>query len=264
MALSPLFVQSLEKGLRVLEAFDSTEQFHGLTEIAHMSGMDKSSAQRFTYTLAQLGYLEKCPRTKRFALGKKALGLAFNYLRSNPLVEAATPALVELKRDCGERVSLSLFDGTSIIYAIRQQSKREYLYSSLIGRRMPTFCSAGGRAVLAFLPPEQVQEIIARSDLKPLTNQTITDPDQIYAKVDEARDKGYAIIFGECMVGEVSLAAPIMGSSGLPIGAVHIVGSLSEWEPEEFEQRFAPLAIETARSLSRKSASTRPMFAARG
>lgn len=264
MVVSALFVQSLEKGLRVLEVFDSAEQFHGLTEIAALSGLDKSSAQRFTYTLEKLGYLEKCPKTKRFSLGKKTLGLAFNYLRSNPLVEAATPALVELKRHCGERVSLSLFDGTTIIHAIRQQSKREYLYSSLIGRRMPTYCSAGGRAILSHLPREQMMDIIDRSDLTPLTRQTITDPEKIHAKVDEAREKGYAVILGECMLGEIALAVAVLGTNGLPVAAVHIVGSLSEWDGAKFAQRFAPLAIETAQSLSRRESRVQPVFASRG
>lgn len=261
MAPSPLFVQSLEKGLRLLESFGSAEQYHGLTELAGLSGMDKSSAQRFTHTLEKLGYLEKCPKTRRYALGKKTLGLAFNYLGSNPLVEAATPALVELKRHCGERVSLSLFDGTSIIYAIRQQNKREYLSSSLIGRRLPTFCSAGGRAALSCLPRQEAVEIIANSDRTPVTSQSITDPAKILAKVDEARVKGYAPIFGEINLGEVGLAAPVLGAGRRPIAAVHIVGLMSDWDGAEFERRFAPQAMETAQSLSRQTSAIAPMYA---
>jgi DNA-binding IclR family transcriptional regulator len=265
MTLSPLFVQSLEKGMRVLESFDSVEQFHGLADIAALSGLDKSAAQRFTFTLEKLGYLEKCPKTKRFSLGKKTLGLAFNYLRSNPLVEAATPALVELKRHCGEHVSLSLFDDTTIIYAIRQQSKREYHYSSLIGRRMPTFCSAGGRAVLSRLPRDRMMDIIARSDLTPMTGKSITDPEKIYAKVDEARETGYAVILDECMLGEIALAVAVLGSNGMPVAAIHIAGSNSEWDRAEFERRFAPLAIETAQSVSRKDIQqAQPVYASRG
>src|SRR5665213_856653 len=123
-----LFVASLEKGLAVLGAFSGGQQFMTLREVADACGSDKSTAQRFTHTLTKLGYLEKCDRTKRFSLGKSVLELSFNYLRANALVEAASPVLIELQRATGERVNLSLFDDTSIIYAIRQLGKREYYY----------------------------------------------------------------------------------------------------------------------------------------
>ncbi|MCG8355121.1 MAG: IclR family transcriptional regulator, partial [Kiloniellales bacterium] len=153
---------------------------------------------------------------------------------------------------------LSLFDDTTIIHVVRQQSKREYFHSSLIGRRMPTFCSAGGRAMLAQLPEAQVKDIVARSELVPLTGQTITEPRRIFAKVKEARAKGFATILGECVIGEVALAAAVLDADGLPTAAVHIQGSAGEWTNEQFEQRFAPLAIETAQSLSRISATGQP------
>ncbi len=263
MELNPLFVQSLEKGLRVLEAFNGGEQYLGLAEIAARSGLEKSAAQRCTHTLQELGYLEKCPKTKQFALGKKCLDLAFYFLHAHPLVEAATPALVELRRSCGERVNLSLFDGTTLIYVIRQQGKREYFYSSLIGRRMPTFCTAGGRAMLAHLPREEMMEIIGRSDLAPLTPHTITEPERIFEKIDEAREKSYGIVVNECAIGEISVAAAVLNATGQPIAGVHIAGSLSEWESQEFERRFAPLVIETARSLSRSAAPPVRMHAGR-
>ena len=73
-----LFVGSVAKGLRVLNAFSGGQQLMSLREIAEACGTDKSTAQRFTHTLAKLGYLEKCERTKRFALGKRVLELSFN------------------------------------------------------------------------------------------------------------------------------------------------------------------------------------------
>lgn len=251
MRNDPLFVGSLEKGMKVLQAFGSDSQYLSLSEIAAACGLDKSAAQRFTHTLHRLGYLEKCPRTRRFCLGKRLLDLSFFYLRANPLVEAATPALVELRRHCGEGVKLSLFDDLSVIYAVRQQSKREYFYAALVGRRMPTFCNAGGRAVLARLPPERVDGILARSRLDALTPKTVTDPDRIRAKIEEARAKGYAVAAEESMVGELVVAAAVTDAEGEPVAAVHIAGSTSEWTVEAFEQKFAPLAVETAGSLSR-------------
>ncbi|NRC57226.1 helix-turn-helix domain-containing protein [Mesorhizobium sediminum] len=142
---SALFVQSLEKAFKVLEAFGSGDQYLSLGEIATLSNLDKAAAQRCVHTLVETGYLEKDPRTARLMLGKRCLDLTYNLLRTNPLVIAATPVLMQLGRDIGERVNLSLFDGTSLIYAVRTPSGDDsYFVSALIGRRIPAFCSAGG------------------------------------------------------------------------------------------------------------------------
>jgi DNA-binding IclR family transcriptional regulator len=247
-----LFIASLDKGLAVLDALGASGESLGLAELVNATGLDKSSVQRLTYTLNRAGYLDKDPQARRFRLAPKVLELAFYYLRSNPLIEAATPALVELRRNCGERVNLSLFDGTSIIYAIRQQPKREFFYTSLIGRRIPTFCAAGGRAMLACLPDEEARGILERSNMHPLTPKTIIDPDLIWRAILEARAKTYAIASEETAVGELTIAAAVTNHSGRPEAAVHIAGSLAEWTSAEFEQRFAPLVVETARSLSRQ------------
>jgi DNA-binding IclR family transcriptional regulator len=246
-----LFVSSLEKGLAVLGAFSGGQQFMTLREVADACGTDKSTAQRFTHTLVKLGYLEKCPRTKRFSLGKTVLELSFNYLRANTLVESASPVLIELQRTTGERVNLSLFDDTSIIYAVRQLGKREYYYSSLIGRRMPIYCTSGGRIMMSHLAKEQVNDILARSTLKPLTPKTIYEAPKIRAKIAEAREKGYALTVEETVVGELVVAGAIMDVDGRPSAAIHIAGSLSEWKPNQFEKKFGPLAAETCHALSR-------------
>jgi IclR family pca regulon transcriptional regulator len=246
-----LHVGSLEKGLRVLGAFSTGREFMTLREIAEACGLDKSAAQRFTHTLSNLGYLEKCPETKRFALGKKVLELSFNYLRANILVEAASPVLIELQKSCGQRVNLSLFDDTSIIYAIRQAGKREYYFSSLIGRRMPIYCTSGGRMMMSHLSKEEVNDILRRCDLKPVTPRTIHEPAKIRARIAEAREKGYSLTVEETVLGELVVAGAIIGADGRPAAAVHIAGSLSEWTPAQFEKKFGPLASETAHALSR-------------
>jgi IclR family transcriptional regulator, pca regulon regulatory protein len=247
----PLNVASVEKAFRVLEAFGQSTDEMRLSDIVAATGLDKSAAQRFAHSLWQAGYLEKNERTRHFRLGKRILDLSFFYLRSNPLIEAATPALVELRRACGERVNLSLFDDLTLIYAIRQQSKREYFHGTLIGRRVPVFSSAGGRAVLACLPDDRVADILARSDLTPFTPRTITDPAVLWQKVAEARETGYGLAVEETVAGEIIVGVAVTDTEGAPVAAVHIAGSVADWTPEQFAARFAPLAMETAQSLSR-------------
>lgn len=247
----PLHVASVSKAFLVLEAFGRTTTDLSLGEIAAHTGLDKSATQRFAHTLWQLGYLEKDERTRRFRLGKPVLDVAFYYLRSNPLVELATPALIDLRNSCGERANLSLYDGTTTIYAIRQQTKREYFDSSLIGRRIPIFCTAGGRAILAQLPRDEAEAVIARCELVQRTPKTIIDPAVIMQKVEEAARTGFGFAIEETVIGEITIGAAVTDAAGRPIAAVHIAASTNDWTTEAFAERFAPLVIETAQSLSR-------------
>ncbi len=244
-----LFVQSVAKSMGLLESLGARPGPLSLTELAEQAGMDRSTAQRMAHTLVMLGYVEKGPNGRGFVLGKKILERTFDYLRSNPLIERATPILSDLQKETGERVDLSLFDDLSIIYALRRQTKRQTFFATLVGRRIPTYCSSGGRAIMSHLPDEAVDDILDRSSLTPLTPKTETDRARIKLKIEEARSNNYALSLEESLQGEIALASAILDHDRQPIAAVHIAGSCAEWTSDTFAQRFAPLAIEAARAL---------------
>jgi DNA-binding IclR family transcriptional regulator len=244
-----LFLQSVARALDVLEAFAQSPRPKSLGEIAAATGINKSAAQRIGQTLLARGYLERAD-SGGLMLGRKLLDRSFDYLRSNPLIERATPVLMELRKLAGERVDLSLFDDTSTIYAIRLQSKRETFYATLPGRRIPTFLSSGGRACMAHMADDAVGDLLLRSNRRALTPKSRTELEQIWDKINEARVEGYSWAAEEALIGEVVLAAAVLDSDRRPIGAVHIAGSLSEWSIPDFRRRFSPLAIEAARALS--------------
>lgn len=247
----PLFVQSVAKAMAVLEALGGQPGPVSLNELAAHADMDRSTAQRMAHTLATLGYLERGPQGKGLMLGKKLLDRSFDFLRGQGLVERATPVLAELQRQTGERVDLSLFDDLTLIYALRRQSKRETFFTTLIGRRVPTYCSSGGRAVMSHLPAHEVNDILARSSMRAVTPKTETDREQIKIAVAKARELNYALTLEQCLLGEIVMACAILDHNKRPIGALHIAGSCAEWESDKFIDRFAPLAIEAARALSR-------------
>lgn len=244
-----LFLQSVARALDVLEAFSQSPKPKSLGEIAAAAGVNKSAAQRIGLTLMSRGYLERS-ESGGLMLGRKLLDRSFDYLRSNPLIERALPVLTDLRKQAGERTDLSLFDGPTIIYATRLQSKRETFYATLAGRRIPTFTSSGGRACLALLSDPEVDDILARSEGRPMTPKSITDPAKVWAKIREARRDGYAYSVEESLIGEIAVGAAISDGRRRPLGAIHIAGSLSEWSVEDFRRRFAPLASEAARALS--------------
>lgn len=244
------FVNSLGKGIAVLEAFSAHPGPMSLQEIAGFAGLDKSTVQRMAYTLLQLGYLRKGLDGRGFCLGPKVLDRSFDFLRSWPLIERATPVLNELQQTSHERVDLSIFDDLTICYAIRRQSKRQTFYATLIGRRIPTFCSSGGRAIMARLSGAEVDSILKRSRLEALTPKTLLDPVGIRRQVLRAREDGYSLVHDESLIGEVAVACAVLDHRARPVAAIHIAGSLSEWSPESYAKRFAPLVVEAASALS--------------
>ena len=247
----PLFNRSAARAAAVLSAFHHSSGPMTLAEIARAARIDRSAAQRLVHTLRALGYLKRSDDGRGFLPDLRILDHAHDCLRLDPIVQRATPVLLELRRNVRERVDLSLFDDRRVIYATRMQSKRETFFATLVGHAVPTFCSSGGRAVLAALPEAEARDIVERSDRVALTPKTETDPDAIMARVAEARRLGYAIVVEEILVGEVAIGAAIRSPDGRPRGAVHVAGSLSEWTPEAFSARVAPLAAEAASAINR-------------
>ncbi|PLC52400.1 transcriptional regulator [Pollutimonas nitritireducens] len=252
MKVDSLNVASVGKALHVLQCFEKSRGDLSFTELVTISGLEKSSVQRFTHTLLQLGYLEKNVKTKRYKLGKKVLDLAFQFLRANSLVESINPLIINLCRATGEKISLSLFDDTTLVYVMRHQAKMEYYFSSLIGRRVPVFCTAGGRAILSKLDSTVVDEILARSDLISFTAKTITDKEQVKKEVALAKTNGYAVALEEIAYGEIALGAAVLDASGVPVASIHISGSLSEWTREDYVEKFSPLLLETVHRVNQR------------
>ncbi|MDR5905735.1 IclR family transcriptional regulator [Franzmannia qiaohouensis] len=247
----PLFLQSVARAMQVLSAFHTADGAMSLSEIAKQAGIDRSAAQRIVHTLRELGYLKRDNEDSGFLPELRILDHTLDYLSLNPVVRNATPVLLELRRNIRERVDLSLFDDTRVVYAARMQSKRETFFATLVGHSVPTFCSSGGRAILSRLNDDEVRDILDRSDLTPVTPRSITDPAAILDKVQEAREQGYALAKEEILIGEIALGVAITDKHDRPCGAIHVAGSLSDWTTEAFRDRVFPLASEAARAISR-------------
>lgn len=250
-ANDPLFNSSAARAIAVMSAFHGRSGPMTLSEIARAACIDRSAAQRLVHTLRVLGHVKRSEDGRGFLPDLRMLDHAHDCLRLDPVVQRATPVLLELRRNVLERVDLSLFDDRRVVYATRIQSKRETFFATLVGHAVPTFCSSGGRAILAALPEVEARDIIERSDRSPITPKTETAPDAIMVKVAEAQRLGYALVCEEILVGEIAIGTAIRNAEGRPVGAVHVAGSLSEWTPEAFTAHVAPLAAEAASAISR-------------
>ncbi|WP_246054939.1 IclR family transcriptional regulator [Paracoccus gahaiensis] len=248
-AQDALFIQSLARGMSVLESFQGAERALTLTQIAARTGLTRSAAQRLVHTFRKLGYLTLAEDGRGFRLDLPVLDLTHDYLRMNPLVRRASPILLELRRNARERIDLSLFDGPRMVYAARMQSKRETFFATLVGNSVPTACTSGGWAVMAMLPAPEAEALLAKARHPQMTPRTLTDPDAIRTQIAQARRDGHALALEQILMGEVALGVAIPDATGRPVAAIHIAASLAEWDPEEFRRRMAPLAAEAVRSI---------------
>ena len=245
-----LFNQSLEKGLAVLSAFNSRRRTMTLAEAAAAAGISKSSAQRMVHTLEVLGLVRKQAQTRRYELTPRALQIGFAYLAADALIELANPFVAELARVTGETCNLTEPDGSDMVYVARFVSAKFVPIHMPIGSRIPMYCTGAGRAYLCALPEAEAQALLLQSERAVHTQHTQTDVAEIAALLARARREGFATNREELFLGDMSIAAPIVGALGRPLGAVHVVAPTSRWSLEEATQRLAPAVIECARAIS--------------
>lgn len=251
---SRLFVSSFARGLRVLTAFWEGAASMKLAELADAAGMSKSAAQRFTHTLVTLGYLRKDPETKEFSLSPRSLDVGLRYLQTSNLVAGANSYLHALNRSCQETCSLAEPDGTDMVYISRFPAHKEMYINMPIGKRIPMYCTASGRAVLSRMNREVAMGLLRRCDRVPYTANTLTSLARLAERLDEARAQGYAWANSEFYRGDINISAPIVDPAGIPVAAVNISAASSRYTLARAREELAPQAIETARAIGGSSA----------
>ena len=221
-----------------------------MAELASSLGMTPSSAQRCTHTLVRLGFLRRDPLLRRWVLTPRTLNFANAYLAGHGLLEQATPHLVELNQASGESVSLSEPEGNDMIYIARFPSLKRFYIHMPVGRRLPMYCTASGRAYLSALPAQVAQRMVRRMDLRALTPHTLTDAAVILRRIHEARESGYAWSDQECYRGDVTIAAAVRAPDGAPLAAVNISAPTSRWSLADLRSKLSPLLLQTVRAAS--------------
>ncbi|MEN5300020.1 IclR family transcriptional regulator [Brucella sp. TWI559] len=246
----PLFLRSVARTVAVMSAFQTARHPLSLSQVATAAGIDRSAAQRIIHSLLKLDMLARAPEDRGYLPGLRVLDMTHDLLRLNPMLQRANPVMLELRRRVSERVDLSLFDDVRVVYALRMPSKHEIFSATIVGHAVPTYCTAGGIAILARLPDAAIADIVARSDLTPFTPHTICNLDGVMHEVRATRERGHSVLCGQLLSHEVAIGAPILDSSSMPIGAIHVAGSLQEWTAESFSDNFGPLIQNAAQTIS--------------
>jgi IclR family pca regulon transcriptional regulator len=246
--------QSLQRGLAILSAFDSDRPQIGVSELSRELQLSRSTTHRYIATLAQLGYLQQDSESKRYRLGPKVLDLGFSAINSMDVREISAPHLRRLSDETGHTVNLAILDGVDVVYIERcrtaRPGQREIDLNLHVGARLPAYCTALGKAILAFVPEERRDELIARIDFQPRGPNTLTDADAFRAELDRIRAKGIAVNDEELAYGLRSIAAPIRSHSGDVLAALNLAVHRTMASMDELIARFGPAVARTAHDIS--------------
>ncbi len=243
------FVRSLERGLAVIRALNVPGRGQTLSEVAGSTGLSRASARRFLLTLEELGYVRA--EDRRFVLTPRVLELGHAYLSSLSLPEIAQPHLRALVGRVEESCSLSVLDGTDIVYVAREPTRRIMTVAISIGTRFPAYATSMGRVLLAGLSEDELADHLRASPLHPLTRHTLTDPGALVEEIGRVRKQGWALVDQELEDGLRSAAAPVHGPAGDVLAAVNVSTGASRTPLATLRETMLPALRETAAAIER-------------
>ncbi|TFV64027.1 UNVERIFIED_ORG: IclR family transcriptional regulator [Bacillus sp. AZ43] len=243
------FVQSLDRGLAVIRAFDAEHPRLQLSEVARLTGLTRAAARRFLLTLVELGYVRVDGR--EFSLRPRVLELGYSYLSGLTLPDVAQPHLEALVGRVDESSSVSVLDGNDVVYVARVHTKRIMTVLITVGTRFPAYATSMGRVLLAGLPDAELDAYLDRAELTPLTSRTVTDPGRLRKVLERVRSQGFAVVDQELEEGLRSAAAPVHDRQGAVVAAVNLSVSASRTTLRQLEEDFLPPLLETAGQISR-------------
>jgi len=250
---APHFVQSLERGLAVIRAFDSEHPALALSEVARRAGLTRAAARRFLLTLVDLGYVRTDGRL--FALTPRVLDLGYAFLSSLTLPQIAETHLERLVADVRESSSVSVLEGEDIVYVARVPTSRIMTVAINVGTRFPAYATSMGRVLLSGLADDALDGFLASARLDRLTSRTVTTADELRAEVLRAREQGWAIVDQELEEGLRSVAAPICNRAGRVVAAANISVHASRGSVVDLRRRFLPPLLATVRAIDADLAS---------
>jgi IclR family pca regulon transcriptional regulator len=242
------FIQSLERGLAVINSFSRDRQTQTLSEVANEAGLTRATARRILLTLSELGYVRQNGRG--FALTPRVLDLGYSFLSSFRVVELAQEPMERLVDEVKESSSLSILDDTEIVYVARVPTTRIMTIALALGSRLPVYPTSMGRVLLAGLPDAEVSEYLTRTELRRLTPHTVTDPIELRARLEEVRAQGFALVDQELEEGVRSIAAPITNSRGDVIAAMNVSCHAARVTVSRMKSEFRPRLVATAEEIS--------------
>ncbi|MGW1029919.1 IclR family transcriptional regulator [Streptomyces sp. NPDC002577] len=244
-------MKSVTRSLRILEAV-AQHQPVTVGELTKLFGLPKSTVQRTLVTLAEAGWLRANRRdTTRWEIGARVLAVRPAALQGSSLFAAARDPMVRLRDEVNETIHLSVPDALQgMVVVDRVDCEHAVRTFHTIGDTSPLHATAVGRAVLAHLPKQDIEEFIA-GGLERFSDTTPADPDQLHAELDRIRTDGYAVNRNQYRPGVCAVAAPVLDEDGTPLAAVAISMPESRYDAARVPE-WGRLVADTTAEITRR------------
>lgn len=244
----PDFIEALARGLDVIRAFGPNRPIMTLSEVAAATELARPTARRMLLTLEELGYVRMAQGG--FALTPRVLELGMAYIGSTSIWEIARPHMERLVGRTGESSSLAQLDGSDIVYVARVAVPKIITLAVTIGTRFPALQTSLGKVLLAELPPDQLERVLAepsRSGITPLWLPEAEERDRVLYGV---RTRGWALTDEHLAHGIRSIAAPVRNGTNTVLAALNVTVHAAETSIETLTGQYLPLLLQTATAIS--------------
>ena len=244
-------VQSLTRGLNILEALAKAEAGISLTDIAQRVDLPPSTTHRLLSTLEKMGYVYQGGDLGHWYVGLQAFTVGTSFLANRDFVAQSHPYMRRLMDQSGETVNLAILDGTEAVFVDQVQCREMMRTIVKLGSRAPLHASGVGKAMFASLPDDQIDAILKVRGLPRITGNTITTPETMWASVRVIRQRGWSFDDEEHAIGTRCVAAPIYDEHAETLGALSLAGPSSRL-PDERIKQLGPLVAHTAEELTHR------------
>lgn len=236
-------IQSLSRGLIIIERLAEAKSSLGITELAVELGIDKSSVTRLMQTLVDHQFAIKEPDSRRFLLGPKIFEIVKEESKNGPLKEISMPLLQTLMERTGENAHVAIYSQNKCLVIADIESTAQLRVVSGEGRLIPNHCTAIGKSLIAF-GDYPMPRLLERH-----THRTITSREQLRLHLAQIRERGYAIDDEEHEIGVRCMAAPVYNGDGIPIASIGISGPTIRVTLEKVEE-LSKIVIHASQDLT--------------
>lgn len=242
------YVRSFARGLSVIRSFSADSPVQTVSQVAKRTGLDRAGARRLLLTLEAVGYVQH--EGPKFRLTPRVLDLAYIYLSTTALWGTVEPVMEKLVGDVQESSTVSVLDGTEIVYVVGVSGPRLMTTHVAIGGRFPAYCTASGRVLLGGLSGDDLDRTLKASNITRRTRHSVTSIPELKRIIQLEHGRGWSFLNQEVEEGLCSLAVPIVDRSQRIIAAINVIGNLSRSTPRTMISRVLPLLKRASQQIN--------------
>jgi len=244
-------IKVLDKTFSILDILLQHGSSMHMTEITEKLGLYPSTIHRILDTLKHRGYVEQDPKTQKYRLGLKLLELGMAKLHQMDLVKEATPYLKELVKLCNETVHLGILEEGEVLYLAKEESSQTIRMISYVGKRAPLYCTALGKILLAYMSEEEREKILQNREFPRLTENTITDKEELEKELNRIKKQGFALDREENEKDVRCMAAPIRNYQEKVIAAISISSPIFRIN-KDVQNNLKEALLKTSEKISKR------------